>query len=99
MSLPAAKVAFDILLNFDESQSTNFFAHLLIAKFLISASRTGGVLNPLSLLSQFVPKKPFVNLFFVSEIIASESIIASVTDLISPPIIYTLKPFLARPTA
>lgn len=99
MSLPAAKVAFDILLNFDESQSTNFFAHLLIAKFLISASLTSGVVNPLSLLSPLVPKKPFVKLYFESDIIASESIIAYVTDLISPPIIYTLKPFLARPTA
>ena len=63
MSLPAAKVAFDILLNFDESQSTNFFAHLLIAKFLISASLTSGVVNPLSLLSPLVPKKPFVKLY------------------------------------
>ena len=99
MSLPAAKVAFDILLNFDESQSTNFFAHLLIAKFLISASLTSGVVNPLTLLSPLDQKKPIVKLYFESDIIASESIIASVTDLISPPIIYTLKPFLARPTA
>ena len=77
MSLPAAKVAFDILLNFDESQSTNFFAHLLIAKFLISASLTSGVVNPLSLLSPLVPKKPFVKLYFESDIIASESISGS----------------------